>query len=35
MEGQDLKMAYMDVKPRGVTNGQSVVLMHGKNFSGV
>jgi pimeloyl-ACP methyl ester carboxylesterase len=35
MEGQDLKMAYMDVKPGGVGNGKSVLLMHGKNFAGV
>lgn len=35
IEGQDLKMAYMDVKPSGTGNGRSVLLMHGKNFSGV
>lgn len=34
MEGQDLKMAYMDVLPSGGGNGKSVLLLHGKNFSG-
>jgi pimeloyl-ACP methyl ester carboxylesterase len=33
-EGQDLKMAYMDVQPSGDGNGKSVLLLHGKNFSG-
>lgn len=33
IEGQFLRMAYMDVVPR-VANGKSVVLLHGKNFSG-
>ncbi|MBT1072659.1 alpha/beta fold hydrolase [Pelotalea chapellei] len=33
-EGQDLKMAYMDVQPRGGGNGKTVVLLHGKNFFG-
>jgi len=32
VQGQDLKMAYMDVKP-AKPNGKTVVLMHGKNFS--
>jgi pimeloyl-ACP methyl ester carboxylesterase len=32
IQGQDLKMAYMDVKP-AKPNGKTVVLMHGKNFS--
>ena len=32
IQGQDLKMAYMDVKPVK-PNGKTVVLMHGKNFS--
>ncbi len=27
-------MAYMDVKPTGAANGQTVVLFHGFNFSG-
>ena len=31
--GIPLKMAYMDVKP-AKANGQTVVLLHGKNFSG-
>lgn len=30
-EGQSLQMAYMDVKP-DEPNGQTVVLLHGKNF---
>jgi len=34
IEGQDLKMAYMDVLPSGGGNGKSVLLLHGKNFSG-
>ncbi len=31
---QSLKMAYMDVRPAGKTNGKTIVLLHGKNFSG-
>lgn len=34
IEGQDLRMAYMDVLPSGGGNGKSVLLLHGKNFSG-
>jgi len=34
IEGQDLKMAYMDVAPAGKGNGKSVLLLHGKNFFG-
>lgn len=33
-QGQALAMAYMDVAPRGVPNGVTIVLMHGKNFCG-
>ncbi|KPA91283.1 putative hydrolase or acyltransferase of alpha/beta superfamily [Pseudomonas asplenii] len=33
-QGQSLQMGYMDVKPSAPANGQSVVLMHGKNFCG-
>ncbi|MEK7950972.1 alpha/beta hydrolase [Luteolibacter sp. Y139] len=33
-QGHELKMAYMDVKPTAVANGRSVLLLHGKNFSG-
>ncbi len=29
---QSLSMGYMDVKPAQQANGQTVVLMHGKNF---
>ena len=34
LEGQDLKMAYMDVLPAGQGNGKTVLLLHGKNFPG-
>jgi pimeloyl-ACP methyl ester carboxylesterase len=34
IEGQDLKMAYMDVQPTGKSNGKRVLLLHGKNFFG-
>ena len=34
VEGQDLRMAYMDVAPTGSANGQTVLLLHGKNFFG-
>lgn len=34
IEGQDLRMAYMDVRPKGEWNGKSVLLLHGKNFFG-
>jgi pimeloyl-ACP methyl ester carboxylesterase len=33
VQGQRLKMAYMDVKP-SKANGRTVVLLHGKNFCG-
>ena len=33
IEGQDVKMAYMDVKP-SAANGETVILFHGKNFNG-
>jgi pimeloyl-ACP methyl ester carboxylesterase len=33
LQGEKLKMAYMDVKPEK-PNGKSVVLLHGKNFNG-
>ncbi|GAO29648.1 alpha/beta fold hydrolase [Geofilum rubicundum] len=33
VQRQDLKMAYMDVKPDNY-NGRNIVLMHGKNFNG-
>jgi len=33
-EGQDIKMAYMDVAPTGTANGKTVILFHGKNFGG-
>ncbi|MGJ0192716.1 alpha/beta fold hydrolase [Pantoea sp. RRHST58] len=31
---QPLSMGYMDVKPTSHANGQTVVLLHGKNFCG-
>jgi len=34
IEGQVLRMAYMDVAPSGPSNGKAVVLLHGKSFSG-
>jgi hypothetical protein len=33
IEGQLLRMAYMDVAPAGVANGKTVVLFHGKSFA--
>ena len=32
VEGQPLRMAYMDVMPIANPSGQTIVLMHGKNF---
>jgi pimeloyl-ACP methyl ester carboxylesterase len=32
MQGQTLRMAYIDVAPTGTANGQTIVLLHGKNF---
>jgi len=34
IEGQDLRMAYMDIPPEGTPNGRAVLLLHGKNFFG-
>ncbi len=33
IQGEDLRMAYMDVKPANA-NGHTVMLLHGKNFNG-
>ena len=33
IQGQQLKMAYMDVKPQK-PNGKTIMLLHGKNFNG-
>jgi len=33
-EGQDIRMAYMDVAPTSTPNGRTVILLHGKNFGG-
>ncbi|WP_231460509.1 alpha/beta fold hydrolase [Pedobacter sp. Leaf132] len=34
VDGQDIKMAYMDVAPTIKPNGRTVMLFHGKNFGG-
>jgi pimeloyl-ACP methyl ester carboxylesterase len=34
MQGHALEMAYMDVAPTVPASGQTVLLLHGKNFSG-
>lgn len=34
IEGQDVKMAYMDIAPTKMANGKTVMLFHGKNFGG-
>ena len=34
IEGQDLRMTYMDVRPTGTDRGRTVLLLHGKNFFG-
>jgi pimeloyl-ACP methyl ester carboxylesterase len=34
LEGQDVRMAFMDVPAAGTPNGKSVVLLHGMNFFG-
>jgi len=34
MEGQMVKMAYMDVPPAGAPNGRNALLLHGRNFGG-
>jgi pimeloyl-ACP methyl ester carboxylesterase len=34
VEGNNVRMAYMDVSPRKDPNGKVVILMHGKNFFG-
>lgn len=33
LEGQDVRLAYMDVRP-AAPNGRAVLLLHGKNFYG-
>ena len=32
LNGEALRMAYMDVPPSGAANGRAVVLLHGRNF---
>ncbi len=34
IQGEDLRMSYMDVAPLGAANGHTVVLFHGNNFAG-
>jgi hypothetical protein len=34
IEGQAPRMSYMDVEPSRPSNGKTVVLLHGKSFSG-
>lgn len=34
IQGQEVRMAYMDVKPTAAPNGRTVLLLHGKNFFG-
>jgi pimeloyl-ACP methyl ester carboxylesterase len=34
LEGEDVRMAYMDVAPSGTPNGRNVILLHGMNFFG-
>ena len=31
-EGEQLRMAYMDVAPKGDATGRTVLLLHGRNF---
>lgn len=33
-DGEDARLAYMDVPPSGKANGRTVLLLHGKNFFG-
>lgn len=35
IQGQDVKMAYMDLLPQKNANGKTVLLLHGKNFSAI
>jgi pimeloyl-ACP methyl ester carboxylesterase len=32
LQGEDLRLAYMDAPPVGSSNGRTVVLLHGRNF---
>jgi pimeloyl-ACP methyl ester carboxylesterase len=32
LEGEDLRVAYMDVAPSAPANGRTVLLLHGRNF---
>lgn len=34
VEGQPLRMAYMDIPATNTVNGRTIVLLHGRNFSG-
>ena len=34
LENKSVKIAYMDVRPTGSSNGKTIILFHGKNFNG-
>lgn len=34
LEGEDVRMAFMDVSPVSTFNGKNILLLHGKNFFG-
>ncbi|MBC7805917.1 MAG: alpha/beta hydrolase, partial [Akkermansiaceae bacterium] len=34
IDGESVRMAYMDVPPAKAANGRVVILLHGKNFYG-
>jgi pimeloyl-ACP methyl ester carboxylesterase len=34
IEGQPVRMGYMDIQPSANPNGRTVLLLHGRNFSG-
>ena len=34
LEGQPVRMAYMDVAPAAAANGRTALLLHGRNFGG-
>ena len=34
IERQDLRLAFRDIKPTAAANGRTILLLHGKNFSG-
>lgn len=34
LEGEDVRMAFMDIQPISTYNGENILLLHGKNFFG-